>query len=111
MQYSEAILIVCNQFQQLSSISYNEAFILNKNENPFSNYIEINKNNELNDNEKEFYEMILNYKVLYDEFKKINNELTNILNKKSDYIQIYYYIYFTIDAIILKFFFLLYIYI
>ena len=101
MQFSEAILIVCNQFQQLSSISYNEAFILNKNENPFSNYIEIHKNNELNDNEKEFYEMILNYKVLYDEFKNINNELTNILNKKSDYIQNYYYIYFTIDAIIL----------
>jgi hypothetical protein len=84
---------------------------MNKNENPFSNFIEIRKNKELNDNEKEFYEMILNYKVLYDEFKKINIELTNVLNKKSDFIQIFFYIQFTIDAIILIIFVsLIYIY-
>ena len=101
MKFSEAILIVCNQFQLLSSIPYNEVFILNKNDNMFSNYIESNKNKELNDNEKEFYEMILNYKVLYDEFKKINIELTNILNKKSDFIQGFFYLYLTLDAILL----------
>jgi len=101
MEFSEAILVICNQFQQLSSLQYNEVFILNKNDNPFSNYIEIHKNNELNDNEKEFYEMILNYKVLYDEFKNINIELNNILNKKYDYMQIFFYFNLTIDTIIL----------
>ena len=101
MQFSEAILIICNQFQLLSSISYNEVFIMNKNEDPFTNYDKIHKNKELNENEKEFYEMILNYKVLYDEFKKINIELTNVLNRKSGIIQIFFYFNLTFDAIIL----------
>jgi hypothetical protein len=67
MQFSEAILVMCNSFQLLAHPGKdNKIMILGGEKDPF---LDINKKMQatptkdyLNDYEKEFYEMILNYK-------------------------------------------------
>ena len=100
MQFTEAILIACNQFQSLTSQEKVPVFILDKAENPFQNRDNYLKDG-ITDIQKEFYEMVLNYKKYYDEFKAININLANSLNKKSGFSKIYIFISITIDTLIL----------
>ena len=100
MKFTEAILIACNQFQSLISAEKVQVFILNKSENPFQNRDNYLKNG-ITDIQKEFYEMVLNYKRYYDEFKTININLANDLNKKAGITQVYIYTCLSIDTLIL----------
>ena len=100
MQFNEAILIACNHFQSLTSEEKIPVFILDKAENPFQKR-SIYLKNGITDIQKEFYEMVLNYKKYYDEFKTININLANSLNKKSNLTQVFIYICLSIDTLIL----------
>ena len=100
IKFTEAILIVCNQFQSLTSEEKVSVFILNKAENPFQHRENFLKNG-ITDNQKEFYEMVLNYKKYYDEFKAININIATSLNKKSGFTHSFIYISLLIDSLIL----------
>ena len=98
MTFSEAILIICNSFQLLVQNPNYPVFFLSGIKEPFRN---IQKTGYLSDNEKDFYEMILNYKTYYYEFNQINTKIENILYSKSDFIQVFVYIYITFNNIML----------
>ena len=101
IDFSEAILIICNSFQLLSNFNRNPILFLNKiSDDPFKN-LNNNENEYLNDFQKEFYEMVLNYKLYYREFNSINEELEEILLSKSNYIQIFIYIYLSFNLILI----------
>jgi len=100
MKFNEALLIVCNQFQLFTSEEKISVFIMNKTEKPFQNRDNYLKNG-ITDIQKEFYEMILNYKKFYDEFRAININLTTELNKKSIIAQVFIYIILLVDTLIL----------
>ena len=73
MQFSEAILHMCNSFQLLAGqCGLHNTVILNGEKTPFLYINEELKNNNhseyLSDYKKELYEMILNYKYYYKEF-------------------------------------------
>ena len=102
MQFSEAILIVCNSFQVLANGSYSSIILLDKPNNPFSNLNNINEGkNELDDYQKEIYEMILNYKIFYYKFYEINDKIYLIILKKARIIEVFVYIYITLDTLII----------
>ena len=98
IQFSEAILMMCNSFQLLTNITSNPVLFLNKNENPFSLINENSNNTIINDIQKEFYEMILNYKYYYTEFNYINDNLYKILFSRSNFIEIFMYTFMTGDT-------------
>ena len=103
LEFSEAILTICNSFQILVNGTNNPVVLLNKLDNPFKI---INDNNQnynlfLNDYQKEFYEMILNYKYYYQEFNSINEKLNKILFSKSSYIEAFIYIFITLNIILI----------
>ena len=103
LEFSEAILTICNSFQILVNGTNNPVVLLNKLGNPFKI---INDNNQnynlfLNDYQKEFYEMILNYKYYYQEFNSINEKLNKILFSKSSYIEAFIYIFITLNIILI----------
>ena len=92
IQFSEALLIMCNSFQALVNINQNPIYLLNKTNNPFSFLIN-NNNQALNDLQREFYEMIINFKQYYKEFHFINIRLRELLFLKSNSITILLYIF------------------
>ena len=103
IEFSEAILIICNSFQILNSDNYNPINLLNKPEDPFSL---LNDNNDqhniyLTDNQKEFYEMLLNYRNYYKGFNGINDELTEILFSKYNFINVFIYFYLTFNIFLI----------
>ena len=104
VEFSEAILIICNSFQILNSDSYNPINLLNKLEDPFTLLNKKNNNDEnnlyLSDYQKEFYEMLLNYENYYKGFNSINDELIEILFSKSNFIQVFIYIYLTFNILL-----------
>ena len=104
MEFSEAILIICNSFQVLNSDNFNPINLLNKSEEPFS-LLNDNINDEnniyLTDYQKEFYEMLLNYRNYYKGFNVINDELIEILFSKSNFIQVFIYIYLTLNILLI----------
>jgi hypothetical protein len=111
VQFSEAILMVCNSFQMLTNDTSNEPiYILNKLDQPFENLYK-DGNTELSKYQKEIYEMILNYKVYRQQLNAINKRLNEILTEKSTIIQstLYKYIYFD-SFLILIFASILYVY-
>ena len=103
MQFFEAILLICNSFQVLTKQSGRQNItILNDEKDPF---VEINYQFQkkgiqeyLSDYNKEFYEMILNYKNYFREFNLINKELDLIITNKSIFIKVFIYIYLTLDT-------------
>ena len=111
IQFSEAILIICNSYQILTNYtSRDPIFFVNKLDNPFSLLYEYNST-ELSNYQKEVYEMILNYKVYRQQLNAINKKLNEILTVKSDNIHSKIYLYIYIDGtLILIFILLLYIY-
>ena len=111
IQFSEAILTICNSYQILTNYtSKDPIFFVNKLENPFSLLYEYNRV-ELTKFQKEVYEMILNYKVYRQQLNAINKKLNEILTEKSANINSRLYLYIYIDgALTLFFILLLYIY-
>ena len=103
LEFSEAILIICNSFQILNSYNYNPINLLNKPEKPFSLLNDNNNENNiyLTDYQKEFYEMLLNYRNYYKGFNVINDELIEILFSKSNFIQVFIYIYLTFNIFLI----------
>ena len=101
IQFSEAILILCNSFQLLSEKTNSSIIFLNKTKDPFSFLNSQNDNNPLDDYQKNLYEMILNYKYFYDKFLEINDKLYLIIMSKSDFIHIFAYIYISLDTLLL----------
>ena len=91
IQFSEALLIMCNSFQALTNITQNPIYFLNKTDNPFSLFNKYN-NHTLNDFQREFYEMIINFKLYYKEFNLINIQLRELLFIKSSLITILLFI-------------------
>jgi len=113
IQFSEAILIICNSFQILTNITKKELIIfLNQTDDPFSYIYEFQNNNkELTNYQKEIYEMILNYKIFRQYFNSINKNLSEILESKTNYLNLLSFLFFHLDIItILYIIILLYIY-
>jgi len=110
IQFSEAILIMCNSFQALTNITQNPIYLINKTNNPFS-LLNKKNNHILNDFQREFYEMIINFKLYQEEFNYINTRLHDqlILNKKDIAIVIFFFILIN-NLIILIIGLLMYIY-
>ena len=104
MQFSEAILVICNSLQILVQENKNFIFFLEEKAFPF-NYINSNsdKNTYLNDYQKNFYEMIFNYKYYYEEFTFINEQLQLEINRKSKLLKIFVYIYLSFDVLLIIF--------
>ena len=105
IEFSEAILIICNSFQIMSNnTSYDPVFFLNKLEDPFFLLNkEQNDGKELTQYQKEIYEMILNYKIYREQFNNINEKIFDILISKSYYILYNVYTYVTLDTLIMLF--------
>ena len=112
VQFSEAILIICNSFQIITNDTSNDPiYFVNKLKEPFSLLYKYNNNKELTKYQKEIYEMILNYKVYRQQFNAINKRLSEILTEKSDIIQANLYKYIYLDSILIIYFScLLYVY-
>jgi len=104
VQFSEAILMVCNSFQMLTNDTSNDPiYFLNKLDKPFQNLYK-NGNTELTKYQKEIYEMILNYKIYRQQLNAINKRLNEILTEKSTIIQSTLYKYIYIDSILVLIF-------
>ena len=113
IEFSEAILIICNSFQIMSNNTSNDSiFFLNKLDGPFSLLNEKqNEGKELTQYQKEIYEMILNYKIYREQFNNINEKIFDILISKSEFIVKIVYVDLTLDTLIMLFIsFLLYAY-
>ena len=113
MIFTEAILISINSFQVLTNNTINEQiYLLNKKEEPFlyfDNYGNNTKN--LTDFQKEFYEMILNYKIFWIQFRYVYYKLLDALSIQTINIKFYIYFYFNASYVFIVFIFiLLYIY-
>ena len=82
VEFSEALLIIFNSFQSITNCSYYlNIFIINKlNDDPFallnSNY---NYNQEINQYQKDIYEMIMNFKIYRQQLNNINQNLYDLL--------------------------------
>ena len=100
IQFNEALLIICNSFQALKDISINPITILEKGDNSFSN---LKKENieVLNDIQKNFYEMILNYMNFYWAFDFANTKLHDNLFSKSNFIKGFIYFIVVLDTFLL----------
>ena len=92
IQFSEALLIMCNSFQALTNISQNPIYLLNKTDDPFSLLNKYN-NHTINDFQREFYELIINFKQYYKEFHFTNIRLRDLLFIKSNYITILLFVF------------------
>ena len=113
IQFSEAILIICNSFQIITNTTIKELIIfLNKIDEPFSFLHEFHKDRkELSIYQKEIYEMILNYKIFRHYLNSINKDLNEILESKTKYLRFLMILYFHLDlSFILYIIILLYIY-
>jgi len=113
IQFSEAILIICNSFQIITNSTKKELIIfLNSKDDLFSFLYEFQKDRkELTIYQKEIYEMILNYKIFRHYFNSINKKLNEILESKANYLRLLLLLYFHLDLLfILYIIILLYIY-
>ena len=100
--FSEAILTMCNSFNLLTSLDSEESiFILSGLANPFAflNSLPININ--LDDYQKEFSEMILNFQYYYGRFNLINYELLTLINIDFNSVNSSIYLFITLDAVLL----------
>ena len=110
IQFSEALLIICNSFQSLTNITNYPITILNKLNNTFSN-VKLENIEILNDIQKNFYEMIINYMSFYRSFDLANSKLHANLFSKSNFIEFFIYFLIILDtALLLAVGILMYIY-
>ena len=111
--FTEAILISINSFVFLTNDSSNNPiYFLNKRKEPFLYFDKYGKDaKNLTEYQKELYEMVLNYKIYYQQFSSIYYKLLDALSVQTQDIKIYNYFYFNASyAIILVIMILLYIY-
>ena len=96
MMFTEAILTSINSFQVLTNNTLNEKiYLLNKKERPFlyfDNYGPNSKN--LTDFQKELYEMILNYKIFWKQYRYVYYKLLDTLSIQTLNIKFFIYLYF-----------------
>ena len=98
MQFSEILLSMCNSFKILTDNINSSITFLNGLNQPLSNLNNLENSKYLSDYQKEFYEMILNYKNYNERFNTINKELNEIIISKSSVIEIFVYVAITIDT-------------
>jgi len=103
LEFSEAILTICNSFQILVNDTHSPVILLNKLGQSFKTINENNQNYNyfLNSYQKEFYEMVMNYRLYYQEFNSVNKKLNRILFSKSNYIEAFIYIFITFNIILI----------
>ena len=101
-KFSESLLILCNSFNEINSkININNIiYFINKTEQPFY-YHNQNLNRELNDLEKQIYDMILNYKAYSNELNFAIKSLSNLLIQVSSNFKIILYLYLNFNIILL----------
>ena len=109
MIFTEAILIAINSFQILTNNTINEEiYLLNKKEKPFL-YFDNYENNygknikDISDFQKEFYEMILNYKIFWEQFRYVYYKLLDALSIQTINIKFYIYFYFNLSYVLIVF--------
>ena len=104
IQFSEAILMICNSFKLLTEEIKNEPiYFMNKLYEPFST-IDKDYDQKLSNYQKEIYEMIINYRIYRQQFNAINKKLNEILNKKSQIIESNLYNYIYLDTFLVFYF-------
>ena len=110
IQFSEAILIMCNSFQALINITQNPIYLLNKTNNPFYLF-NLKNNHTLNEFQREFYEMIINFKLYQKEFDYIITRLHDqlFLNSKNITMSLFFFVVFN-NLLFLIVFLLMYTY-
>ena len=103
MDFSEAIILICNSFKTLANEPNSLVVFLDKKQNPFyvvnsweRGYLD------LNEPQKVFYEMIMNYKYYYQIFEEINDKLVNIIMGKSNFIQTFIFISITFNTLMIE---------
>ena len=103
MKFSEALLLICNSFQSLTTVVNNSVTLLNKTEDPFSASNSQEKRGIfiISENHKLFYEIIINYKVYNKELEEITDKLTQIITSKSLFIEIFIYFGITLDLVLI----------
>jgi hypothetical protein len=114
MIFTEAILTSINSFQVLTNNTLNEKiYLLNKKENPFlffDDYGSGSKN--LTNFQKELYEMILNYKIFWKQYRYVYYKLLDTLTIQTLNIKFFIYFYFNFSySLIILVMIIVYIYI
>ena len=99
MIFAEAILNSINSFQVLTNNTLNEKiYLLNKKENPFLYFDSYGPNSKnLSNFQKELYEMILNYKIFWQQFKYVYYKLLDKLSIQTINIKFFIYLYFNLS--------------
>ena len=99
---SESLLILCNSFNEiiLKLNINNIIYFINKTEQPFY-YHNFYLNKELNDIERQIYDMILNYKTYSNELTFVINSLNKLLIQVSSNFKIILYLYLNLDIFII----------
>ena len=104
-----------NSFHKINSNNETDSsvYFLNKTEHPFTCLNKISNNKkELDNIQRELYELILNFKIYANQYDLINTFIKKLLYKTSDNIQIFIYIYLHLNFVmILLICILIYIYI
>ena len=111
--FTDAILISINSFQILTNNTLNEQiYLLHKRNEPFFYFDNYGRNaKNLTDFQKELYEMILNYKIYWTEYRVIYYKLLEALQNQTKNIKLYIFLYFNISyTIIVIIIVMLYIY-
>ena len=105
IEFTEAILILCNSFQIMSNTTSDDPIIfLNKVYDAFSLLNKIqNYGNELSQIQKEIYEMIINYKMYRENFNNINDKIFDIMYLKSKLFELISYLVVIIDTLFMLF--------
>ena len=114
-KFYNAIFIMINSFHKINSNNETDSsvYFLNKTEHPFTCLNKISNNKkELDNIQRELYELILNFKIYANQYDLINTFIKKLLYKTSDNIQIFIYIYLHLNFVmILLICILIYIYI
>ena len=100
-QFSEILLSMCNTFKILTETMNFTIGFLNGTNDPFNTFNSLDTNYYLNDYQKEFYELILNYRNYNERFNVINEKLTDIILSKSKVVEVFVYLSISIDAFLI----------
>ena len=101
MHFSEAILSVSNSFKILVENLNEPISFLNGLNDPFNYLNNFESNNKLNEYQREFYELVINYKVYFGNFNKINTILSKSAVARTKSIISKIYIFISLDLVIL----------
>ena len=104
-QFSELLLIMCNNFKYITSQNNSQLIIhlLNGIDNTFSNLnsISMDYTEEMDIYQQYIYELIINHKTFSDEFENINESLINMIQRREKNIKIFLHLYIILNIIII----------